>query len=312
MDDLLFLIYTVLKRGKGPFALKKKTDGFEAEKIIVLPSYQIEQIISHPLNQSLYITDIGLFPRARYHYRERPNGCDTCILIYCAEGKGTVNINGTDHTLNERQLIVIPSETAHAYSADSAHPWTIYWFHFKGEQANNYAALLKGGAGPLPLSAHDSEKFIAHFHQCFDLLSDSAYSTMHQILAMQTAAYALSSLAIISERETGDRKMQYIETAIHLMNMRLEENLTLDEIANYVQISRQHLNHLFKTSVGFAPVDYYLRLKIQRACQLLDLTSLSIKEVCHALGFKDPYYFSRLFRKIIGLSPTDYRNKLKG
>ncbi|WP_151736966.1 AraC family transcriptional regulator ['Paenibacillus yunnanensis' Narsing Rao et al. 2020] len=290
----------------------KKTDGFAAEKIIVLPAYLLEQITAHPLNRMLYITDIGFFPRAQYHYRERPEGCDTCILIYCAEGEGRVSISGVLHTLRERQLVVIPADTPHAYWTETERPWTIYWFHFKGEQAGDYTALLKGGSGPLTLAAQDSDKFIDLFHQCYDLLSGGAYSASHQILAMQTAAYAMSSLGILPEREDEDRKRQYIESAIHLMNLRLEESLTLDEIAQYTQVSKQHLNHLFKSSVGFAPIDYYLRLKMRRATQLLDLTALSIKEICHTLGFKDPYYFSRLFRKINGLSPTDYRNKLKG
>lgn len=290
----------------------KKVDGFVAEKIIVMPDYLLDQIIAHPLNRMLYITDIGFFPRARYHHRERPTGCDTCILIYCAEGKGSVTINGMQHAVTERQLIVIPADAPHSYWAETNHPWTIYWLHFKGEQAGHYSDLLRGGSGPLTLHVHESEKFITLFHQCFDLLSSAAYSAPHQILAMQTAAYAMSSVAVTPEREDEDRQKQYIETAIHLMNMKLEESLTLEEIAQHTQISKQHLNHLFKTSVGFAPIDYYLRLKMRRASQLLDLTTLTIKEICHTTGFKDPYYFSRLFRKIIGLSPTAYRNKLKG
>lgn len=290
----------------------KKTDGFNAEKIVVLPAYLLDQIVAHPLNRMLYVTDIGFFPRARYHDRERPEGCDTCILIYCAEGEGRVALDGAAQTLKERQFIVIPADTPHHYWAETAHPWTIYWFHFKGEQAGEYVSLLKASGGPLTLSAPDSEKFISLFHQCFDLLSGSAHSATHQVLAMQTAAYAMSLLGLVSRRDDEERKKQYIESAIHLMNTRLEENLTLDEIAQHTQLSKQHLNHLFKTTTGFAPVDYYLRLKMRRASQLLDLTTLSVKEVCHSLGFKDPYYFSRLFRKIIGLSPTDYRNKLKG
>ncbi|WP_138493381.1 AraC family transcriptional regulator [Paenibacillus pinistramenti] len=290
----------------------RKKDGFDAEKILVLPAYLLEQVAAHPITRLFYVTDIGFFPKAHYHYRERPDGSETFILIYCAEGEGRVSIDGVQHVLGSRQLIVIPADTPHSYWAESAAPWTIYWFHFNGEQAGSYAALLGGRPGPLTLSPQDSEKFIALFHQCFDLLSTGEYSVSRQILAMQTAAYAISSLGLLVDRAEEDRQMQYIHKAIHLMNLRLEQTLTLDEIAQYTQISKQHLNHLFKSEVGFAPVDYYLRLKMRRAGQLLDLTTLSVKEVCHSLGFKDPYYFSRLFHKIIGMSPTDYRNKLKG
>ncbi|WP_219838396.1 AraC family transcriptional regulator [Paenibacillus sp. R14(2021)] len=291
----------------------RKTDGFQSEKIIVLPPYLLEQMTAHPLIRPLYLTDIGYFPSALHHYRERPEGCDTHIVIYCAGGAGWVSVHGVVHQLQERSLIVIPADAPHAYGAGDKDPWTIYWFHFRGEQAAAYASLLGGGQHPLMLTTSDSDRFVTLFHQCYDLLSTKSYSAAHQLLAVQTAAYAMSQLGLISaERGDEDRRKPYVEAALQFMTVRLEHDLTLDEIARHAQISKQHLNHLFKASTGFAPIDYYHRMKMQRASQLLDLTSLSIKEICLSLGYKDPYYFSRLFKKMMGLSPTAYRSKLKG
>lgn len=290
----------------------RKKDGFASEKMLILPAYLLEQLSSHPLTGALYITDIGYFPHARDHYRERPEGCDSFILIHCEEGRGCVSINGVLHPIAERQLIVIPSGTAHTYWADDEHPWTIRWLHFQGSQAAQYAQLLKTGLAPITLGTTDSETFAGLFGQCFDLLSGSAYSTSHRILAMQTLAYAFSLLGLVPERAEHNSQTRHIEAAIRLMNTRIEKSLTLDEIARHVRLSRQHLNHLFKNAVGFAPIDYYLRLKMRRACQLLDLTPLTVQEIAHSLGFKDPYYFSRLFHRTIGMSPTAYRSKVKG
>jgi AraC-like DNA-binding protein len=72
------------------------------------------------------------------------------------------------------------------------------------------------------------------------------------------------------------------------------------------------LTYLFKQETGFPPIDYFLRMKIQRAGQLLDLTENSVKEISSSLGIDDPYYFSRLFKKINNCSPTEYRKRKKG
>ena len=59
-------------------------------------------------------------------------------------------------------------------------------------------------------------------------------------------------------------------------------------------------------------MDYLIQLKMQRACQLLDLSDLRVKEVAAKIGYDDPYYFSRLFSKVMGLCPQTYRNNVKG
>ncbi|MDQ0897898.1 AraC family transcriptional regulator [Paenibacillus sp. V4I7] len=59
-------------------------------------------------------------------------------------------------------------------------------------------------------------------------------------------------------------------------------------------------------------MEYFLRLKIQKASQMLDLTALAIKEIGNAIGITDAYYFSRLFKKMMGVSPTEYRKIPKG
>lgn len=293
----------------------KKAEGFDSEKIIVLPQYQLNELMTHPLVRDLYVTDIGYFPRALHHYRERPQGCESHILIYCVRGEGSVSF-GPDKTIRmtEHTLTIIPAGAAHSYHAVDSNPWSIYWFHIKGEQAFPFfqALDLDTHSAPLKLSIHDSEQFRSLFNQCFDILSTKSYSLPHHVHVSQLVRTILSLIGLIPGRKEDERKQHYIDDAIDFMRERLEHSLTLDELVSHTQISKQHLNYLFKLSTGCSPIDYYHRMKIQRAGQLMDLTGLTIKEICHSLGFKDPYYFSRMFKKIIGHSPTAYRNHLKG
>ena len=291
----------------------RKAEGFQSEKIIVLPRYQLEELAAHPLIRQIHMTDIGYYPRAANHFRERTHGCDSHIVIYCASGRGWIRLgDGNPVQVAELCVVILPAGVPHAYGADAASPWSIYWFHLRGEQAGPLLAGIDtpGGVRQLP-SAADGERLVELFHQCYDLLSARAYSLPHQLHVSHTVRYLISYIGLLPERPA-IKSQAYIEQAMLLMQERLESHVTIEELVTYTRISKQHLNHLFKQHTGFAPIDYYLRLKMQRACQLLDLTDDSVKSISLTLGMTDPYYFSRLFKQIIGVSPSSYRDKLKG
>ena len=85
--------------------------------------------------------------------------------------------------------------------------------------------------------------------------------------------------------------------------------LRLSDIAESVNVSIPHYSYLFKQKTGFAPMEYFNQLKVQKACQYLLFTNLRIKEIAEQLGIEDPYYFSRMFKSVMGLSPKEYRIK---
>ena len=72
-----------------------KRDGFRGEKMIVLPTESFQDYVEHPLVRRLYLTDVGIFPRAEYHFRERKDGIEQYIYIYCMEGSGTIEVEET-------------------------------------------------------------------------------------------------------------------------------------------------------------------------------------------------------------------------
>ena len=78
-------------------------------------------------------------------------------------------------------------------------------------------------------------------------------------------------------------------------------------MADHAQLSKSHFARLFKEQTNYSPVEYFIRLKLQRACMQLALTRKTIREISYNLGYTDPYYFSRIFKKIIGKSPSQFR-----
>lgn len=291
----------------------QKAEGFEAQKLIVFPDAFLEDVSRHPLVKPVYVTDIGFFPHAQYHYRERPGGCSTHIFIYCVEGEGWVILeNNRKLPIYKNTLVVIPARTPHIYGAAEANPWSIYWFHLEGEAVQQFIQSFNMHKSTLYVPATEGVRIINLFEECYEILLYKGYSFKHYLYVSQAMRYLLGIIALLQgEASQDERKNVYIELSIQYMIEQIHTSLTLGELANHVNLSKPHFIHLFKQITGYSPIDYYLRLKIQRSCQYLDLTDQTIKTVSKNVGIQDPYYFSRVFRKIMGQSPSDYRKTKK-
>jgi AraC-like DNA-binding protein len=98
-----------------------------------------------------------------------------------------------------------------------------------------------------------------------------------------------------------------IEQSIAYMAQHLDQPLQVATLAARANISPSHFFALFKRRIGSAPMDYFTRLRMQRACRLLERTTLSVKEIASELGYDDPFYFSRVFKSVNSMAPSDYR-----
>jgi transcriptional regulator GlxA family with amidase domain len=106
-------------------------------------------------------------------------------------------------------------------------------------------------------------------------------------------------------------KPDNIDSAIVYMREHLSENITLGELSSRYNYSTSRFSSLFKQKTGYAPIDYFIQMKMQKASQHLDFTDKSIKDIALSMGFDDPYYFSKRFSKVIGMPPTKYRSVKK-
>ena len=105
------------------------------------------------------------------------------------------------------------------------------------------------------------------------------------------------------------REIRKIEESIGYMMRHLDRPLRVSTLATEVNISPSHFFYLFKRHVGRTPIDYFIRLRLQHACRLLEETEMSVKAIAYTLGYDDPFYFSRIFKSFHRMAPSKYRSQ---
>ena len=290
-------------------AVMRIKEGFSGERSLVLPRVVVDQMEQDPVMRQLLITDIGYYPHAMHHYRRRDEPISQYVFIYCIDGAGWYRLRGRTYRVARNQYFVLPPVEPHEYGADDADPWTIHWAHFRGDQARHVVA---DDLGPQTISPSADSRIanrIALFEEVFNTLYDS--------LTVENTRYAISAFHYFLEslhyfRQYRRMGMQgndadIVKSTIHYMEENTGRHLTIDEIAASAGMSPSYLSARFRAQTGYAPLSYFNMLKIRRACRLLDTTPMRLNQISASLGFDDPLYFSRLFTKIMGLSPRAYR-----
>ena len=294
--------------------MKSKTQWFPGQIIHFLPANLLSQVARHPLGVGLHIKCLGWYPKARRHAIERSRGLDECILIFCTKGKGWTEIDGRRFAVAAGDVIFIPANKPHAYGADDDDPWSIHWAHFAGTAAASYASLLPIHEYVLSIPSADAQEIARLFRESYRLAS-TGLTERTVLLVSHTLRYVLGRLFFQTGKSLrgGSRAIAHdLTKSIEFMRANVARSLTLQELSRHTGLSPTRFSAIFREQTGSSPVDHHIRLRMQAACHYLDTTALSVKEVAAKLGYDDPYYFSRIFQKILGSSPLAYRRSVKG
>lgn len=292
----------------------KRKDGFSGERALVLPALVIHEMEKNALPNALHITDIGYYPQAKHHFRERTVPISQYVFIYCVEGQGWFKVSNEYSRIERNQCFILPAGHPHSYGADEKDPWTIYWIHFKGELAPYYASRLLTPVDIKPTIYSRINGRLNLFEEIYYTL-ESGYSKENLLYACSAFHHFLGSICYLQQyRNAADDTISkdLVDAAIHYMKENIGKKLSIAEIANHTGYSVSHFSSLFNNRTGHSPVNYFNLLKIQHACHLIDHTDIKINQVCYKVGIEDCYYFSRLFSKIMGIPPTAYKKQKKG
>lgn len=281
-----------------------KRDGFKGERMIVLPTESFQEYVEHPQVRRLYLTDIGFFPNAKGHFRERKEGIEENIFLYCMEGEGTISVEGRKYTLHANEAFCIPRMRRHHYFSSKENPWSILWVHLKGEDTK-YFPIEECRVVQFQ-SQHATNRMQFLFDLLFRVL-DGNYTLGNFIYISQVLSLILAETY---DREKVDGTLEqnkHVTNIIRYMEKHLEENLSLEQIVEDFELSKSYLNAIFQKYTQHSPMDFFINMKMKRACELLRAGNLYIYEVAQRLGYADQYYFSRTFKKVVGMSPKEYR-----
>jgi AraC family transcriptional regulator of arabinose operon len=284
-------------------------NGLGRQRIEIPKTVLKSRVQSNKWLKQFFICGLGYYPQAQGHYTYRKKGLGENFLFYCVDGSGWYKIGSTQYKVNPNEFFILPQNTEHAYGSSDENPWSIYWIHFGGEilPQFNDMDVVKNHFQPHYIKSSD-EIFLL-FSKIYKTL-ELGYSIDNLMFANMCLSHFVS-LFIYNPKHypaSSPQKINCVDSAILYMQEHITENISLDELSHHYNYSASRFSSLFKQKTGYAPIDYFIQMKMQKASQQLDLTDKSVKDIAMSMGFEDPYYFSRRFRKIIGVSPTQYRS----
>lgn len=235
-----------------------------------------------------------------------PYDRDAYLLYYIREGEALLQNNGTAILLKGPGFFVNFPRSFTSYQCKEKIAWSIQWLEVAGPRIGQYLNLLGvTRENPFfPLYYPDPVKEILdELYERFDRdsLSSKLYciSLVHKLFAV-----------LAEERNSLPPANPSIRTAQLLLQQHFSDpGWNVNTLAEQVGLQYNYFSILFKKVTGETPIHTLTRLRLENACKLLKYTNLPIHRVAEKSGFADELYFSRVFRKNIGLSPSSFRKK---
>ena len=231
-------------------------------------------------------------------------------LLMCAKGRGFVRVGGKAFPVAAGQLAWIDCRAPHAHWADADAPWELYWLRADGKQTRACAHALHVSEQPL-FDLRDSDDAVAIFERIFMLLRQRPLAldaALHAAMANLIALLFAARLGAPARPEPagGDPKLHAV---LARMRREVRRSWRIEELAALAGSSVPHFFRRFRKATGATPLDWLRRERISEAKRRLSQSKASIRAIAEELGYGDQFYFSRDFKKLVGLSPRHYRRQ---
>lgn len=231
-------------------------------------------------------------------------------MVYIASGQGIYEgADGKTTDIEAGTIMMHFPEAWHRYKPDPETGWEEFWVGFDGPFAE-YLMQQECFDRQKPLI---SVGFNAEFLHVFLRLIDTvkyegvAFRQISSCLVIQMLGLVYAS-ALMRDK-TRLRQEQVIEAVRFRLHENWEQNIDFEAVAADHAVSYEWLRKTFKQVLGTSPGQYLLQLKIEKSGQMLRETALTIAEIAARAGFESEFYFSRLFKKKTGQTPSEYRRK---
>ena len=268
-------------------------------------------------SRSLVVTSCGYY---RVHSRstvstERPQGRRDYQLLYIAKGKGYFyfdGIDGKETIITEGNMILFRPGEIQYYYYHAPDKTEVYWVHFTGRMVegilDNYEMPQKENV----FYTGTSSDYAWLYRQMIQELQ-LCRPNYEELLTLNLRHIFIQINRYIKEgRKKGSDAQNEIERATHYFNEHYNEQINIDDYAASRHMSTCWFIRSFRQIVKVTPMQYILSLRMANAQSLLESTEYNISEIAEAVGYDNPLYFSRLFHKHIGVSPSEYRKMRTG
>jgi AraC-like DNA-binding protein len=230
-------------------------------------------------------------------------------MIYITKGAGTFESANCKNTpIGEGTVFFLFPGELHRFRPEQLTGWDSYWVGFKGKFADNLVANGYLSVSKPAVRIGYNEEIISLFQRILEAGNEerSGYQQYISGIVMHLLGYVYYRM---KDNHYEDKAIvQKIDKARVYIRERINTNISPKAIAMELNMTYSWFRRLFKQYTGFAPTQYIIKLRLQRAKELLSTTTKSIKEIAVEMNYESVDYFSTQFRRQTKITPTQYRN----
>lgn len=254
---------------------------------------------------SLSVYNVG-FQKCDPLYQWGPGIRDHYLIHYIISGKGFYQVGGRRYELKAGDCFLVYPNTEVLYHAASDDPWEYAWVGFTGSDAS---MILKATDFTPEKPWISTSSYGESIHRQIMHIYDARGNEFEHAVEMTGRLYTMLAIFMHGATHTGSQNSanSYVQKGIEFISSNYSYAITVEDIADYVGVSRSHLFRSFEAVVGQSPKEYLTDFRMKQACYLLEHSDLSITAIANSLGFDNSLYFSKTFHKQKGMSPKEFR-----
>ena len=231
-------------------------------------------------------------------------------IIYLSRGRGVYELSGRTEEVAKGHIVLYRPGERQYYRYDHDDGTETYWIHFTGHGAEECLRGAGFGGGRTFYVGH-SETIVDLFRRIITELQ--VKKPLHDAMSCALFQELLCHLGRKHAEFAGGANHTAeadLEKIIESMHSSYNARHSVRELAQQCHLSVYRFIHNFKSRTGFPPLEYLTRVRIEKAQELLANSALGISEISSIIGYENPLYFSRVFKKRTGVSPSSYRRSL--
>ncbi|WMJ87014.1 helix-turn-helix domain-containing protein [Anaerocolumna sp. MB42-C2] len=236
-------------------------------------------------------------------------------LIYVCNGTGSFKIKNRKYSVRKGMLLYINHDVPYSIEMDTAVPAGFLTVHFSYAKVrfNNGKWDIKD---QIPLPAWPSAQELKETYLIEEHFQKLVNCWNEKLPGYEfTARTMLQQLLILIIQNLNKKPQNYamilkVEKMIQYMNQNINCKITIPELSKLVQMTPAYMSRAFKEITGYSIIEYFNRLKIDKSKELLIEGNKKVKEVSQLLGFADEFYFSRMFKKLEGITPSEFSSRI--
>ena len=230
-------------------------------------------------------------------------------ILYVANGKTHFWFDGREEIVSTGHMVLYKPEEIQKYVYYLEDNPEVFWIHFTGRDVKNILAYHGISLDEHVFYCGVLPDYKALFRKIIQELQLCRYGYEDYIASLFNDILLLVDRQQHEQKKTTGNVQEQIERAAAYFNENYNTKISIDDYAESLHISTNGFIHNFKQYAGMSPAQYILSLRMVNAQSLLERTTYNIKEISEIVGYENPLYFSRVFKKEIGKSPAQYRKE---